>query len=110
MANFKIGDKVIAKFNHSGGSFRKGDEFIIDGFCCCPSCGLPCIQLRGRTENCISICDGSHKGCGCGFMVEERESFWIGAFEKPASFGELASYKVKVSIPELTEIKEIQNH
>jgi len=67
MSRFKIGQRVVAVKDHSQGEFKKGDEFIVDGFSCCENCGKQRINLLGfdspTTIRCKNGCDhiGSYK-------------------------------------------------
>lgn len=47
MSKFKLGQEIIAIENHPQGWFKKGDEFIVDGFNCCNKCGAPSVYLKG---------------------------------------------------------------
>lgn len=104
MSNFKIGDKVICVREHSRGWVTKGKEYIIDGFSCCPNCNQALVFLKGHNEirpmklRCCQI------SVGC-----VRQFFAASLFEKPISLSACIEYKLKVSIPELVELKELQN-
>lgn len=105
MSRFKIGQKVVAIKDHSQGVFKKGDEFIVDGFTCCPSCGNPCIYLNGKTEVVKWHC--RPMGCGANYIL--RESFSEFMFAPLQNNADAIEYKISVSIPELITIKEYQN-
>ena len=104
MSKFKLGDKVIAIKNHSKGDYKVGDEFIVTGFSCCPGCGEPTIRISGKDEIVNSSCRIC-KFLEC-FVVN---NYFETSFEKPISISECIEYKLKVSLPELTELKELQN-
>jgi len=104
MSKFKLGEKIVAIKNHYAGRFKIGDIFIVDGFACCPKCGTQGIFLKGLNPNMSGT-----KCVPCNIIISEplncyRES----NFEKLISLGETTEYRLKVSIPELTEIKTPQ--
>lgn len=102
MARFKIGQKVVAIVDNRSGAFKRGDVFTVDGFSCCPYCGLPTLFLKEKTD--IVIVARS-----CGRQSHNvREEFAERAFAPLANISDAIEYKMKVSIPELTEIKETQ--
>lgn len=102
--NFKKGDKVIAVKDHRQGHFKKGDEFSVDSFECCPSCGIQCISLVGIDKR------GYAKCLKCNHISNgiRRAFFELAFFTKPLSLSDAVEYKLKVSIPELTKIEEPQ--
>jgi len=101
--NWKIGDEIIAIINHSQGHFKIGDKFIIDGFTCCEGCGEPCVYLKGRNRQSISNC------VSCNNQTKKQINYASSCFQKPISLSSCIEYKLKVSIPELVELKELQN-
>lgn len=107
MTKFKIGETVIARHSNISGEIVKGKEYIVDGFTCCSGCGIPCLYLKGMTRIANLICGNSHHGCGYK-KLHTRECYAESCFEKPISLAETTEYKLKVSIPELIEIKEPQ--
>lgn len=102
MHRFKVGQKVVAVKSHSGGEFKIGDIFIVDELNCCCKCGLSTICLNGKDEYCIVVCSCNYTGAG-------REHYTEMCFEPIQNISDAVEYKMKVSIPELTEIKEYQN-
>lgn len=109
MSNFRIGEKVVAKENHPNGTFKKGDEFIVDGFCCCPRCGRSNLYLKGLDRIVNSECN-TRIANGCGHITTDtRQRYSERRFEKAISIAEGIEYRLKVTIPELTEIKEVQH-
>ena len=83
MSRFKIGQRVVAIRDHSKGEYKKGDEFIVEGFDCCPGCGLPCLFLdskRRATESSCNICRTVE--------FDVRESYGERNFAPLQSFGE----------------------
>ncbi len=102
MSRFKIGQKVVAIRDHSQGIYKKGDEFIVDGFNCCPGCGLQCIFLKGKNSVGGSACTI------CGIIDEKvRESFGERNFAPLQSFGEQITEQIINELtlhPELTKL------
>lgn len=104
MSKFKFGEEVVCVVGRS-----KGKHFIVDGFTCCPKCGRPCVYLKGYNEVCNMRCAsrGDLPGCenlDCGV----REYYDEALFEKLISLGETTEYRLRVTIPELIEIKDPQ--
>jgi hypothetical protein len=83
MSRFKIGQRVVAVRNHSKGEFNKGDEFIIDGFACCPKCGIRCVYLFGKNDDCGSQCTNCNT-----HYITIRECYGESIFAPLQSFGE----------------------
>lgn len=107
MARFKIGQKVVALEKVSD-VIKKGEIYIVDGYHCCPGCGLPCIFVKDINVRCASPCLLDKGGCG---YVEYgvRASFEEVIFAPLTNIADAIEYRLKVSIPELTEIKEVQH-
>jgi hypothetical protein len=100
--NYKKGDRIVSLGDHSQGTFKRGDEFICEGFSACPSCGDATTYLSGLNEICRSVCK-------CGFSENGvRQNYKAKSFIKKPSHGELTEYRLSVSAPELTEIKTPQ--
>lgn len=105
MHRFKVGQEVVAVRDHSQGFFKKGDEFIVDGYACCPKCGEPCIHLKGINIIDDSICNGLN---GCIHRERNvRASFAESSFAPKQSLSDAIEYRLSVSIKEL-EVKEYQ--
>lgn len=105
MPRFKIGQRVVAIRDHSQGLFKKGDEFIVDGFMCCPKCGEPCVYLTEFND----IEDGfKHSACGFRIFEPTRVGYAESSFAPLHNHGEAIEYRLSVSLPELTEIKKEQ--
>lgn len=102
MSRFKLGQRVVAIVNQSQGVFKKGDEFVVDGFACCSQCGSPCINLVGFDRIVNSICE-------CRQKKIIREMYTEKLFAPLSNISDAIEYRLSVSIPELTEIKELQN-
>ena len=107
MSKFKVGDEIVAIRTHSGGDYVKGEHYTVDGFTVCPNCGYPCIYLKGYNK--IGTPGHTYKGCGWISIEKQRIFYGESNFEKLMEFSDAIEYKLKVSIPELTEIKELQN-
>ncbi len=98
MSRFKIGQSVVALKTHSSGVFKEGDVVTVDGFCCCPECGLSCLYLVGKTELCNSECK-------CSFVERGvRECFNEANFAPLQSFGD---HIAETIIQELTPFIEL---
>jgi len=96
MSKFKIGERVVFK--------RTGKEYIVDGFSCCQGCGEPTIHCRGHNYILHQPCDD------CGHInYDVRYQGYERNFEKLISVAACIEYKLSVSLPELTKIKELQN-
>jgi len=109
MSKFKLGQEVVALVTYLPTNIIKGNIYIVDGFTCCPGCGLPCINLKGRQKLYNSICQKESKGCGYR-EIAVRERYSENAFTDLISKEECAEYKSKISQPELEalKIKEVQ--
>lgn len=104
MNRFKVGQKVVALKTHADGEFKKGEIYIIDGFSCCPMCGRATVYLLNHNEIVNSTCTI------CGHKDKEvRVNFYESNFAPIENIADAIEYKMKVSIPELIEIKEYQN-
>lgn len=88
MSKFKIGDEIVAIKNHSLGRFKIGDEFIVDGFSCCPNCGKRTIYLKG-----INLIVNTNCYCEC-VMKSVRAQYAESSFEKKKSFGQSITEKI----------------
>lgn len=109
MARFKIGQKVVAIRSHTDGSFKKGVVYILDGFSSCPNCGAQTIHLKGYEERINFVCNHHYGGCNMAVTARNvRSMFFIESFAPLHFSADAIEYKLKVSIPELTEIKETQ--
>jgi hypothetical protein len=105
MSRFKIGQKVVSVWDQTEGYFKKGDIFTVDGFSVCAGCGTPCVYLKE-----LRLFLGyRHDVCGTLVKAPTRTHFREIRFAPLHQHGEAISYKLEVSIPELTEIKEYQN-
>lgn len=107
MSKFKFGDEVVA-IKGCGQPIKKGNHYIIDGFACCPNCGMACVYIKGFNRVGILICSNAERTSGCGYESKERENYDEATFEKLISLAETTEYRLRVSIPELIEIKEPQ--
>ena len=83
MSRFKIGQRVVAVKDQSQGRFKKGDEFTIDGFTCCPHCGIQCVYLDERTKIIRSLCGICDNRYNAG-----RQNYAERLFAPLQSFGE----------------------
>lgn len=83
MSRFKIGQRVVAVLNQPQGRFKKGDEIVVDGFTCCPSCGILCIYLVGFNKLSNSECGECSK-----IDSATRECYEEASFAPIQSFGE----------------------
>lgn len=107
MHRFKVGQKVVALVNRRSTlgtvSIEKGREYTVIGLTCCQSCGKPEVIIKG--QNAKVMCE-----CGkCKHESPRTASFNQDHFAPLQNNADAIEYKLKVSIPELTEIKELQN-
>lgn len=99
--NYKKGDRIVALKDHSDGLFKIGDEFICTGFTSC-DCGRLCTTIDRRLSwVSATVCPDCRK-------MHVPEAYYAQQFIKKPSHGELIEYRLKVSAPELIEIKEPQ--
>ena len=108
MHRFRIGQKVVALYNHSLGRFKKGDEFTVESLTCCPSCGTNFIILSELKKIVNSECNGK-RFSGCGFtQLRVRQRYNEICFAPLQNNADAIEYRLNVSIKEL-EVKEYQN-
>lgn len=97
MSRFKIGQRVVAVIDHRQGFFKKGDEFVVGGFSCCPQCGLPCVYLKNFYKIANSVCNK-----GCSYREEGvRECYAERNFAPIQSFGEQIAEQITKEVEEV---------
>lgn len=101
MSRFKIGQRVVAVRSHKLGDFKKGDEFIIDGFGCCPKCGIACVYLKGMDKEADIDCSA----CGNESVIIGRVLYREECFAPLTSLSDAIEYRLKVSEPELEALR-----
>lgn len=108
MARFKIGQKVVAIRANSTNNITKGNIYTIEGFNCCPKCGDTNVFLIEKKKVYSYITCVKSRG-GCGHVdLNARDRYDEKLFAPLANTADAIEYKMKVSIPELIEIKETQ--
>lgn len=103
MSRFKLGQRVVAVRTNNANNIIKNSEYIVDGFGCCSTCGEPCIYLKGFDRIATLTHNGGHK------EARTREKYLERNFAPLSNISDAVEYRLSVSIPELTEIKELQN-
>lgn len=103
---FKIGQKVVCVDDKSRTGRRvyveAGNIYTITGFCACLKCGIAKVYLKENKERYENY-------CMCGNIKTDVARFDVNRFRPLISKSECISYKLTVSLPELTELKELQN-
>jgi len=95
MSRFKIGQKVVAIKGTR--IIIKGNTYTIDGFSCCPGCGLSTVYLLENKDICNSRCDGKS---GCNYLEISVRSNWAEILFAPLSnIADVIEYRLSVSIP-----------
>lgn len=99
--NWKVGDRVLCLKSNDDGHIKAGREYTIDGFSCCPGCGLETLLIVGfnttRTQN--------HDGC---MKWTGRDQYGKSLFIRPDS-ASMIEYRLSVTEKELLTVKEFQN-
>lgn len=105
MHRFKVGQKVVAIIN--GAHIKKDKIYTVSRLLCCPNCGFTFISVEEITTIINSFCGAcNHNRHKDNFEPHNCSEKLFAPLQNNA---DAVEYKLKVSIPELTEIKELQN-
>lgn len=105
--NFKVGEKVVAVETTTKpfGKITAGQTYVVTNVRYCEACGIQAVAIG-------QISPGVYNSkCFCGTKkLNQLENWWhSGRFTRPISLSSCIEYKLKVSLPELVELKELQN-
>lgn len=99
---WKIGDTVLCIETNPSKNVIAGNEYVIDGFTCCPKCGQPEVYIKGLNH----IVKHIHLGCGyIGHGVQQK--FIRRRFVKP-DLSSLTAYRSTVTVREISVPKELK--
>jgi len=103
MSRFKIGQRVVCIDSIPTKYLKKGATYVINGFYACPDCGVLCVKLECFTNPVNSEC------LSCGHTsITDRPIYRESRFAPLSNIADAVEYRLSVSIPELTKIKEHQ--
>lgn len=101
---WKVGQKILCVKTHSEGLVVAGNEYTIEGFSCCPCCGVGCVIL----EEC-RIYNGLHcMKCDFKGLQGQRSMYRRTLFIRP-DLESLTEYRNQVSVREIpSELKKLE--
>lgn len=106
--SFKVGEKVVALTDPTtpfSQRRKKGEVYTVKAVSYCSTCGKQSINIGPCSNGNIIECIGCRKEAPTNGLA------WTDSrhFTHPISISDCIEYRVKVSLPELTELKELQN-